>query len=175
MAHQRSDRKCGLAPLSTLARPHRLLLAIAAVLAATILGGCSQAPGPGWFAVSEARGEPEPVTELTLRDGEAITVRVELPAGYIPAEFLQRATMRRGGEEQTREQFAPESSSFSFRLTPAGGPGGPGGEASLTLVLGFCEPAAKDVCYVDMSEIPVRFTDTGPGAATVLYRPETPQ
>ena len=174
MAHQRSDRKRGLASLSALALAlrQRLLLAIAVVLAGSVVGGCSQASGPGWYALSDARGEPEPVTELALRDGEAITVRVELPAGYIPAEFLQRATLRAGGEEQTSEQFAPESSSFSFRLNPDSGPAG---EASLALVLGFCEPEDKDVCYVDMNEIPVRFTDTAQGAVTVLYRPETPQ
>lgn len=187
MAHQRSGRKRRLATLRSTPHLTGALLIMSAVLLPAFLTGCDEAPGHGWFALPDESDAARPLAELRAAAGEAIMVRVELPDGYIPAEFMQRATLRIGEHERTDELFAPEATSFSFTLPvrvieDGRRTGEDSAAARLELVLGFCEPEAKNVCYVDMSEIPVSLTDTADltdtdatGVQTVIYRPEDPR
>lgn len=161
MAHERFRRKRRLARLST--------TALLALLIAVALAGCTGAPRIGWVRP----GGGAAVTEL---EGAwtAITVSVELPPGYEAADdFVQRATLRTASGEQTDTQSGLDR---AFRLQPPQA----GGEAELELMLGFCESDVKEICYVDVTTLPLRLRADGAresdaDVATLVYRPEAPK
>ena len=166
MAHERSRRKRRLARLS-----------VVAALAALVLAGCAETPTAGW---SDPQRSPIDAIELAPAS-TVITVSVELPPGYEPAdEFVQRATLRSGAEERIDVQSGLDR---AFQLSPADGTE----EGEIELILGFCESDVKEICYVDTTTLPVRLVDWDgagtnepPGraagdAGAVVYRPEAPK
>ena len=161
MAQKRYVGKRRLTPLT-------ISLALLA-LATTILSGCNSSRETGWFA-------PDSITTITVgRNAGEIRVEVELPEGYEPAEeFVQRASLRSGDVVQTDAQTMLERP-FTLRLDAPGAQAPP--ELSLELLIGFCEPEEKDVCYIDTSSIAVvRSEDSASTrATTITYRPERPQ
>ena len=171
MAHERSRRKRRLARLST--------TALLALLTAVALAGCTGAPRIGWsLAGGSLAGSSRPDGGAALTELEGawttITVSVELPPGYEAADdFVQRATLRFPDGQQVDTQNGLDR---AFRLQPPQA----GGEAELELMLGFCESDVKEICYVDVTTLPLRLRADGarePDAdvATLVYRPEAPK
>lgn len=143
---------------------------MALVAVATL--GCGDTATTGW---SDPNGATL-ASGLELDAGSpAISVAIELPPGYEPAdEFVQRATLRSSHGEQTDTQSGLDR---AFRLEPASEDA-----YELELILGFCESDVKEVCYVDTATLAVvvraAADDEAPRSTAVrsiVYRPEAPK
>lgn len=167
MAHERTSSQRRLVTVS------RLILI--AALATSALLACAPDEPTGWLA-------PEPVGRLVVPAGtRKLEIEVRLPAGFEAAEdFAQRATLRLGPTERMAERT---DLSEPFTIDLPSGDSWPDGPSTLELMLGFCEPAAKEICYIDIGSIvvePARDGTPAPSAAgggdafVVIYRPESP-
>ncbi|MFW5689257.1 MAG: hypothetical protein ACOC1U_06780 [Spirochaetota bacterium] len=165
MAYERPRGQRGLASLTGI-----LLLVLLSA------AGCSTDAPAGWFAPDGARA----VSTLELRPGDELAVRVELPRGYVAAELVQRASLQVGATVVTGEAVVTDERTFVLELAPPKSSLEPE-EGVLDLVLGFCEPEAKELCFFDMPSLPVRIVnganadETDVGLPILIYRPEAPQ
>lgn len=193
MAPERPRRERRLAALNSALR---FVAAIAVPTLAAVTSCAPAAPQTGWLDASGPSAEP--VDEISLHPGSELTVLVELPSGYVPAELVQRAVLTVGDLVQADEQSpaaataaAGDSIDFVLRYAGQAVPGEPAtaptngaartSHGTLKLFLGFCEPDAKEICYFDLPSLPVRDTGTpdaagqGVGPMHLIYRPEAPQ
>lgn len=170
MAHERTHSQRRFAAVD------RRLVIVLAALASVGLGACSPSEPTGWLA-------PDPVERLVVPAGSTeLAVEVRLPAGFEAAdEFTQRATLRIGETTLTVERA---DLAEAFRVNLPGDAEWGSSEATLEVMLGFCEPTAREICYIDVGVITVEHAPVSPrGAAdegrdgvpySVIYRPESP-
>lgn len=144
-------------------RQRRLAAIATAVL---FLASCAVEPPTGFLSNGESVAGIQLSTSTTESESRSIAVRVVLPDGYEAAEgFVQRLVLETDTQSWVAERHDLDS---ALVLTPFLGSET---EATLHLTIGYCPQLQKEICLVDLQELPVRFMHDGEERVDLVYTP----